>query len=101
VSLPVQTRVYLGKSQADAAARFNADAAEAWQSGYQPVNQVWKGPNWLPAIIIPIVLFVIVVIVLPVWEIALALAVIVGVIYIIAARPHGQLTVTYVLRSSQ
>lgn len=98
MSLPVQTRVYLGNSQSEAAAKFNDDAARAWQNGYQPVNQVWKGPNWLPVIVIPILLFVIVYVVFPSLLVALALAAIVGVIYAVAARPRGQLTVTYALR---
>ena len=80
-------RVYRGRQQSGALAKFDADAQQLAAAGYEPVSQSWAQGEWgCGAFLVALVLFVFV------------LGILIF-IYMLLVKPEGTLTVTYRLTS--
>lgn len=82
-------RSYTGKTQADAVAEFEEDAAQLARAGYFPTGQSWAQGQWgCGAFLIALLLCVL----------------LIGIlifIYMLVVKPTGTLTVTYVRRERE
>jgi len=94
-SQPVQVRTYRAKDQVRANEAFQQDANVLGSQGYRPTNQIWVGPSKARIFLTPLILLI------PGYLIGgiygVAIAAVIGVVYIIVAsmQAKGTLSVTY------
>jgi len=94
-TLPVQVRTYRAKDQTRANELFQQDANTLGATGYRPTNQIWVGPSKARIFLTPLILLVPGALIGGIYGIAVAA--IIGVVYVLFAsmRAQGTLSVTY------
>jgi len=90
---PVEVRTYQAKNQQKASELYAADAAALGQQGLFPSQQVWSAPRYWRLVLTPIILVAVGILIFGVY--GMAVGALIGVIYVIAVRPKGTMTVTY------
>jgi hypothetical protein len=89
-----ETRTYYARTEAEATIVMQRDAQMGAGYGYQPVQSTWKGPNYLPVLVFPIVAFIVAWVFTTLF-IALIVAVLLGGLVAVLSWPKGRLTVTF------
>jgi hypothetical protein len=97
-SPPVVVRTYQARSNAEASRLFAAEATNLGQRGYAPGTPVWVGPPVGRRVVTPIILvivslFIAVLTVGAIWGLLVGVAL--SLVYVMAVKPNGVLTVTY------